>query len=157
MRHRLAHALAVFTVCVIALRSNAQLGTVQPCRGAILLHVPLTSTKDEYRAKSVSGFTVTIGRFDAGWAVSVFAPNDAAESDDLLPPLGEWNGYYSVAFWVLPNGNPKAWLPNRRVQMRATRHELCLHVHSEKSVADPLLRFTGGTLVVYWVEDARPN
>jgi len=147
----------LLAVCITARQASAELGTLRPCRGAVLLHVPLTSKTEEYRAKSLSGFTVIVGKFEAGWAVSVFAPNDRAERDDLLPPRGEWNGYYSVAFWVLPETDPKLWFPYRRVKIRSSQIEVCLQLHEAKSVADPWPRFVGGTLVVYWVDRPAPN
>jgi hypothetical protein len=137
-----------------------EMGTRSVCDGTLLLRVPLTSKTDENRCVSASGFKVSVGRFDNGWAVSVFSPDDSREENDLLIPPGEWNGYHSVAFWVLPEVEPKLWFPNRVIAVASTGHYLCLASQGAKvrwrgsTAAKPRgsLAFTAGTLAVYWRE-----
>lgn len=140
----------------LAISAHAELGTQRPCSGSILLRVPLTSSEDTFQARTPSGFRVKVSSFESGWSVGVFAKDDRSEAENLLAPRGEWNGEYSVPFWVLPESEPKLWLPNRIVHTRSGNQELCLSLRGAKVAGKPL-RFSSGRLIVYASRGPAPN
>jgi len=141
---------------------DSTISSDSPCAGQQLLAIPLTSPEEHFEAVAPSGHVVVAIRDGTNWAVLVYAPGDSNREDDLLAPVGDWNGRLASDVW--PEVEPILYPSTRSIVVRSTDHRVCLHLHDSKVIVAPPgperspqpARFESGTLIITWqAGDAR--
>jgi hypothetical protein len=128
------------------------------CGGKTIQSVPLISKRESFEVRTVSGFTIIVVRDGNGWVTQVFSPTDTGHHDNLLEPVGEWNG--SLPSDVYPTLPPRIYPNTRVITVRMTKHLICLKVvgaklenlESNRVGELPPARFKSGRLDVRWLE-----
>lgn len=131
------------------------------CSGSRLLSVPLASAHGRYEARSPSGLLVEIVCEEQGHGceVAVYDSADTGHRENLLAPPGEWNGM--AVFDIEPSElvEPRFMTNTRLVPVRNTGERVCLGLLRPTISVSQVARsglgaatFTGGTLVVHWLE-----